>query len=212
MDQSRDAVKKRVERAQRGLRVQNDPLTEDQKHFCDQHYGLIYKFAGEYQAKHRDEDFEDLVSAGMHTIMRCARLFDESLGFKPSTYIVRALVANWNRDRVRSRRGRAGIKGTALVFSMNGDAEGYRPFAYEDHGAKEPIDILIEREEKAKQSAALEALNRKHPKEMAILSDRAKGMSLTEVGRTIGRSNTVVQRLERSVLNMTFAEAVRGGN
>lgn len=210
MDHSRDAQQRRVERAQAGWKNRDKPLTEQQAEFCLTHYPLVYTFAARFQAKFPREEFDDLVSIGFETLIRCSRGFEPDRGNKPSTYIVRALMHNWLRECPRNRAKRTMVSTKARVMSMDRSFPDDDPYTYEDNRSRQPLDILIEREEADRQAQSLAALNRKHPRAMTAINMRASGMKLDDVGNQLGVSRTMVQRLEKSVLNTTFSRAVGG--
>lgn len=167
------------------------------------HRGLVYTFASRFCAKFPREDFDETVSTGFMTLMKCAKGFKPEYGFTPSTYIVRALRTNWYRDRGRR------LDKEKRQTSLNANLANDRGTTWDIADQHDPTDPMIRDYERKAFAQEIEHMREEHPEMMRALTMRAHGMTLVEVAKEFGVSRTTIQNYERSLLEgRTFAEAI----
>lgn len=140
-------------------------------------------------------EFPELVSEGNMAMLRSIEKFDVSRGFKFSTYACRSILKSFNRLATKTGRYRR-------LFPTEFDPELERSDGDVDRHEVERRDSVEEvREVLMGSRAGLSALERKVLVErFAIGSSVDHGMTLAEVGKTVGLTNERVRQIQNAAL------------
>jgi RNA polymerase sigma factor (sigma-70 family) len=164
-------------------------------------------------------DFEDLHQAGMMGVMKACELFDESRGYKFSTYAtwwIRAYVRRLTVDQARTVRIPAWfqeeqrLKGTpvrlvtksldAPMNTMNGEGEGDCQLDHEAHPDPQidaPEGLLCINQRKKYAHYLLSTLC---DRERLVLTMRMKDATLEVVGNALGVTRERARQIEANAL------------
>lgn len=181
----------------------NKPLTAAQRRLCEENIALVYFALRGVRYDRKDEALrEELVSEGMVGLIRAARGFDPSLGFKFSTYAqASAFKMMWQYSR-RRMSDRCGMRaqgrrsedefGSRRPTRVEEFTELSRVKSDRDPDRMEPMDVT------ALLALAQSGLNARQRK---VLRRRfCDGLTLAEVGREIGVGKERVRQIQEKAL------------
>ena len=113
------------------------PLTAAQSRLVTENLGLVHACANRFRG--RGAEYEDLYQAGCLGLVKAARGFDESLGFRFSTYAVPAILGEIRRifrdggsvklGRSAKEKARALLAARAALLERSGEEPGVRAVA-----------------------------------------------------------------------------------
>jgi RNA polymerase sigma factor (sigma-70 family) len=135
-------------------------------------------------------EFEELVSEGYMTILRCVERFDVSRGFKFSTYACRAILAGFRRMGAKSHKQKQRF-GVSYEPEMEQSDFSHRRHTEQRDYAVELLQLVLQRN-KADLTKTEETVVRRR----FAVSPHAKPNTLSQLGRKIGVSNERVRQIE----------------
>ena len=154
------------------------PLTPAEQALVEANRGLAIKFGRQCAQRGSDESaMDDAVQEAMLALMRAARGFDPSRGFKFSTYASTSIIMDATKHRANAHRRR--IKSECDVYD-------YSP---EDHREKPACGLEL-----AELAAAMASLD---PRMRRVIEMRFRdGATLDEVGKAIGVTKECVRQIQ----------------
>lgn len=160
-----------------------------------------------------DDDYQDLYDAGLEGLVRGSKEFDESKGYKESTFLYKCIKNNICRLFYLSESNSRKIHKEHLVsldqaISVNDNGD---DLLLSDIIADETIDIEQEAEDKIKLEAIIKALDEMENQKDALVIKMNYGldgynpMSLEEIAKELGVSrNAIWVRKKRTINKLKF--------
>ena len=155
-----------------------------------EHIGLVHAVV--QKMRWEREEYDELVSLGMVALCRAAGRFDPAAGSRFSTYAYRAIELAIVADRVRRRRA---VRDERRTVALTDNAARYVKVR-DQPGRMEADDAR--RHDMDKLAHALRVLN---AAEINLLIGRANGITLGEIGASMGICVQQVRNIERASLD-----------
>lgn len=185
------------------------PLTAEEQEFAVSHIGLAFKVANKWGYRCNGYTFDDAMSDCLMVLVKSAKYYDPSYGWKPSTYIVLSMARRCVRELklAQSRSQPRGEDGPS-VLSMTAGPESRSVMRDVQWHGLSPMEAAELKEEEDRKRDAIRDLFETYPKLMDVLRLRSEGQSQAAVAAKMGLTTHLVKLLEQEALGVTFKQAI----